>query len=128
MLNKGLFTSNNQKWKTPDDIYKSLHQEFDFDFDPCPEDPKFDGLSVEWGKTNFCNPPYRDIKKWIEKGYREHLKKKNVIFLIPSRTDTEWWHDYIMKCSEIRFIRGRLRFKGSKWNAPFPSCIAIFKK
>ena len=104
-----------------------LDNEFHFDFDPCPTKPILDGLIASWGDVNFCNPPYgREIPKWIKKGYDEWLKGKTVVFLIPSRTDTAWWHDYIMKATEIRFIRGRLKFQGAKHNAPFPSAIVIF--
>ena len=105
-----------------------LHQEFRFTFDPCPPDPLLNGLKIEWGKRNFVNPPYgREIGKWIKKGFEEWKKGKLVVFLIPSRTDTVWWHSYIMEASEIRFIKGRLKFGGSKNSAPFPSCVAIFK-
>jgi hypothetical protein len=122
------FYSLNLKWKTPAATYDALNGEFNFDFDPCPATPSFDGLSVEWGNVNFVNPPYgREIRKWIAKGYAEHKKGKTVVFLIPSRTCSRWWHDYIMKASEIRFIKGRLKFQGAKFNAPFPSCVAVFK-
>lgn len=122
------FVSINMLWKTPIEIYKQLDNEFHFDFDPCPSNPDFDGLSIEWGKCNFVNPPYgKDISKWIKKGYEEYFKNKTVVFLIPSRTDTRWWHDYIMNASEIRFIKGRLKFKGAKNNAPFPSAVIVFR-
>lgn len=113
-------------WLTPPELYESLHKEFNFDFDPCPTNPKFNGLEIEWKNRNFVNPPYgNQIKYWIKKGYEESLKDKLVVFLIPSRTDTRYWHDYIMKADEIRFIKGRLHFS-EKGPAPFPSCIAIF--
>jgi len=127
MINRSLFTSYDQSWKTPEDLYLALDKEFCFNFDPCPENPDFDGLSVPWQWWNFCNPPYKNIGKWIQKGYEEYKKGKLVVFLIPSRTDTKWWHDYVMKAQEIRFIKGRLKFKGAKYNAPFPSCIVIFR-
>lgn len=123
------FSSQKMDWKTPKAVYQVLDSEFGFDFDPCPTNPDFDGLKVEWGKTNFVNPPYgRELPKWINKGYKEHLKGKTVIFLIPSRTDTRWWHDYIMKANEIRFIRGRLKFNDQENSAPFPSAIIIFER
>lgn len=121
------FLSQKSNWRTPKEIYNQLNNEFKFDFDPCPFIPKFDGLSISWKKRNFVNPPYgRKIGLWIKKGYEEYQKGKLVVFLIPSRTDTKWWHDYIMKANEIRFIKGRLRFSDHKNSAPFPSCIAIF--
>lgn len=123
------FSSQRLDWQTPKAVYQVLDAEFGFDFDPCPSHPTFDGLHIEWGQVNFVNPPYgREIPKWIRKGYLEHLKGKAVVFLIPSRTDTKWWHDYCMKASEIRFIRGRLRFDDGPNAAPFPSAIVIFKR
>ena len=128
MLNRGLFTSQRGDWKTPKALYQALDAEFHFDHDPCPVKPKANGLDSEWGKINFVNPPYgKAITKWIQKGYEENLKGKMVVFLLPSRTDTRWWHEYIMKATEIRFIRGRLRFDDQKNPAPFPSAVVIFK-
>jgi len=122
------FMSQKLDWQTPDAVYDALDGEFHFDFDPCPVNPAFDGLSIEWGRRNFVNPPYgRELPKWIKKGYEEVQKGKIVVFLIPSRTDTKWWHDYIMKADEIRFIKGRLKFKGAVNSAPFPSAIVALK-
>ncbi len=129
MNNKIHFSSQRLDWKTPKAIYQILDAEFNFDHDPCPVDYKIDGLKNEWGKINFVNPPYgRELPKWIKKGYEEYQKGKIVVFLIPSRTDTRWWHDYCMKAKEIRFIKGRLKFDEYKNSAPFPSAIVIFKK
>lgn len=123
------FSSQKMDWKTPKAVYQTLDAEFGFDHDPCPPNYKVDGLKSEWGGCNFVNPPYgRELPKWIEKGYQEHKKGKTVVFLIPSRTDTKWWHEYCMKAKEIRFIKGRLKFGDSKNSAPFPSAIVIFKK
>lgn len=119
------FSSATDHWSTPKEIYEALHREFKFNCDPCPLNGN-DGLSIDWGTSTFCNPPYSEISKWIKKGYEEHLKGKTIVFLIPSRTDTRWWHDYCMK-GEIRFIKGRLKFGDAKNSAPFPSAIVIFK-
>ena len=128
MLNRGLFTSQRGDWKTPRALYQALDAEFRFDFDPCPANSKENGLESEWENINFVNPPYgREIGKWIQKGFEENLKGKTVVFLLPSRTDTKWWHDFVMKATEIRFIRGRLRFDDQKNSAPFPSAIVVFK-
>lgn len=122
------FSSERLDWKTPKVVYQILDAEFRFDFDPCPVNPKFDGLACDWGGSSYCNPPYgRDLGRWIEKGFAEFKKGKTVVFLIPSRTDTKWWHEYCMKATEIRFIKGRLRFDDQKNSAPFPSAIIIFK-
>jgi phage N-6-adenine-methyltransferase len=139
-----LFSSGNDSWSTPAAVYYELNKEFDFDFDPCPLNtlPKtkaslfdlegsndvFDGLSVDWGKCNFVNPPYSDIKNWVEKSFLEYKKGNTIILLVPSRTDTKWFHKYCLPfASEIRFCKGRLKFGGSKNSAPFPSMVVIFK-
>ena len=125
MINKGLFTSNTDVWSTPPDFYKKLDDEFHFDFDPCPLNPKFDGLEIQWKARNFMNPPYgRVIGKWVKKA----SENPTTVCLLPARTDTKWFHDYIYGKAEIRFIKGRLKFGGSKNSAPFPSMVVIFKK
>jgi len=128
-VNKGLFSSYKTDWKTPKGLYNELNKEFNFDFDPCPlKRGDFDGLKIAWGKRNFVNPPYGNaIKHWIKKAFNESQKGKLVVLLIPSRTDTHWWHDFIMKANEIRFIKGRLKFGDAKNSAPFPSAIIIFR-
>lgn len=126
-LKQGMFSSKKQDWRTPADLYLTLHKRYKFTFDPCPEFPKFDGLKRDWGKRNFVNPPYgREIGEWVYKGYIEGLKGKLVVMLLSARTDTKWWHDYVMQAYEIFFIKGRLKFSNSKNSAPFPSAIAIF--
>ena len=120
------FMSLRLDWQTPKATYEELNKEFKFDFDSCPHNPTFDGLNIEWGTSNFVNPPYgREIPKWCKKAYEQSQKGKTVVMLIPSRTDTRWWHDYIMKAREIRFIKGRLKFDDQKNPAPFPSCVVI---
>lgn len=126
-VNRGLFTSLRGDWKTPRALYQALDAEFGFDYDPCPTQPIENGLESEWGETNFVNPPYgKVITKWIQKGFQEGLKGKTVVFLLSSRTDTRWWHEFVMKADEIRFIRGRLKFDDQKNSAPFPSAIVVF--
>ena len=120
------FSSATDDWSTPKDVYTVLNEEFNFDFDPCPLGGD-NGLDIEWGQSNFVNPPYSQLKAWCKKAHEEWLKGKTVVMLIPSRTDTVAWHDYCMKAQEIRFIKGRLKFGGSKNNAPFPSAITIFR-
>ena len=76
------------------------------------------------------NPPYgRAIGKWVEKAYRESLNGAVVVCLIPSRTDTRYWHNYIFPyAADIKFLKGRLKFGDGKNPAPFPSAIIIFDK
>jgi len=120
------FSSETDNWKTPDRVYKALDNEFHFNDDPCPIGGER-GLDREWGTVTFVNPPYSNLRDWCRKAYEEWQKGKTVVMLIPSRTDTKAWHDYCMKSTEIRFIKGRLKFGDSKNSAPFPSAIIIFK-
>lgn len=135
-----LFSSENEVWATPSDFYNVLNDEFNFNLDPCalPENakcenyftPSEDGLLQDWGgHTVFCNPPYgRKIYNWVSKCSKESKKNNTiVVMLIPSRTDTRYFHEFIYhKAKEIRFIKGRLKFGESKTNAPFPSMIVVF--
>ena len=90
-FNKVMFSSVRMDWETPDKILIDLNKEFGELFDPCPIEHDLDMLKVEWNSRNFINPPYgREIGKWLEKGYKESLKGKLCVFLIPSRTDTKW--------------------------------------
>ncbi len=133
-----MFSSNDMTWETPQWLFDKLDKEFHFTLDVCalPETakcknyytPQIDGLKQDW-EDNICwmNPPYgREVGVWIEKAYKESLKGAIIVCLIPSRTDTKYWHDYCMKANEIRFIKGRLKFGDSKNSAPFPSAIVIF--
>ena len=137
---KALFSSSNTEWYTPQDFFDKLNEEFHFTLDPCalPSNakceryftPQDNGLLQDWGgETVFCNPPYgKAIADWVRK-CSEESKKPNttIVMLIPARTDTRYFHDYIYrKAKEIRFIKGRLKFGGAKTSAPFPSMIVIF--
>ena len=134
------YSSKTNEWSTPQDFFDELDKEFNFTLDPCAtsENAKCtkcftvedDGLKQDWSKdTVFMNPPYgREIKYWVQKAYEESLKGATVVCLIPARTDTAYWHNYIFgKADDIRFIKGRLKFGGSKNPAPFPSAIIIYK-
>lgn len=122
------FSSQRLNWRTPKALYDLLDKEFNFDYDPCPPDHKVDTLKIEWGNSNFVNPPYgKEIGAFIAKGYEQWQKGKTVVLLIPSRTDTSWWHDYCMDADEVRFIRGRLKFDDQDGYAPFPSAVVIFR-
>jgi len=125
---KGLMSSIKQDWTTPKDFYNKLNEEFNFDFDPCPTNPSFDGLKIEWKERNFVNPPYNSQKDWILKAIEESKKGKLSVLLIPARTDTKVFHEYIYGKYEIRFIKGRLKFGGGKGSAPFPSMLVIIKE
>jgi phage N-6-adenine-methyltransferase len=135
-----MFSSKTGEWSTPQDFFDKLNWRFGpFDLDPCadPSNTKCqnffteaeDGLSKDWGGfTSFINPPYgRGIDSWIKKGYEESRKEgTKVVMLIPSRTDTKYWHQYIMKADEVYFVKGRLKFGDSTNSAPFPSAVVVF--
>lgn len=123
-----LFSSISNHWATPEGIYSVLNDEFCFTFDPCPLMAEESGLLVEWPGRVFCNPPYSKISEFMRKGLFSLAQGKCelVVFLVPSRTDTKWFHDFALK-GEIRFIRGRIKFSGAKHNAPFPSMVVIFR-
>lgn len=116
MKNRNLKHSDN--WKTPPVLLDSLNQEFSFDFDPCPYsegEPLFDGLLVDWGRSNFVNPPYSKALKeaFVRKSISEAKKGKLCVLLLPVSTSTKLFHDVILpEKPEIRFIRGRIAFHG----------------
>ena len=134
------YSSKTNEWSTPQDFFDELDKEFNFTLDPCAtsENAKCNkyftvednGLKQDWSNdVVFMNPPYgREIKYWVQKAFEESLKGATVVCLIPARTDTTYWHNYIFgKADDIRFIKGRLKFSGSKNPAPFPSAIIIYK-
>lgn len=107
--------SRNDDVATPDDLYDALNKEFKFNFDPCPLGGKqqFDGLSINWGTSNYVNPPYSEIKKWLEKGVVEMKKGHRSVFLIPLRMTTKYWLKYVYPYAcEVRPIAGYIKFKG----------------
>ena len=134
-----LFSSNSDEWETPQELFEELNHEFQFTLDACATDDNHklswyytkdqNGLIKNWqGHRVFCNPPYSEISAWVEKCYREGCKDNTVVvLLVPSRTDTKYFHDFIYNRSEIRFIKGRLRFSQQTTNAPFPSMVVIFR-
>lgn len=126
-LNRVVFSSATDEWATPSDVYESLNAEFGFVDDPCPMNGNVSGLMREWQSPCFVNPPYSNIPAFMEKAVIEWEQGKTVVLLVPSRTDTRWWHRFAMRATEIRFIKGRLRFGGATNSAPFPSVIVIFK-
>ncbi len=146
-----MLSNKSDEWETPQDLFNKLNNEFHFTLDPCSTDynhkcakyytMESDGLIQDWsGEIVFVNPPYgHSIGKWVEKCYKEHLKGITIVMLIPSRTDTKWFHQYIWNKAEIRFIKGRLKFINRlfpSWRkdgnfkispAPFPSMIVIYR-
>lgn len=138
-MNKVLFSSKTDQWATPQWLYDELNKKFNFNLDPCADETNYkcekyfnkeqNGLLQDWGGQRvFCNPPCgREIGKWVQKAHDESKKPETlVVMLIPARTDTKWFHEYIYQKAAIRFLRGRLKFGDSKNSAPFPSMVVIF--
>ena len=132
------FSSATDLHATPQDFFDRLDAEFGFDLDVCasPENAKCtiyftkedDGLSRDWTGVVWLNPPYgREIGRWLRKA-NESVKDNGatVVCLVPARTDTNWWHEYVIK-HEVRFVRGRLKFGNAKNSAPFPSAVVIMR-
>ena len=133
--------SGNDDWATPDYILEDIKKEFGEFFDPCPLKhhlSKWNGLEIAWKKVNFVNPPYNNKDKvaFIRKVYDESLKGNISILLIPVTTDIPIFHELILPFAEIRFIKGRVKFKGYKSNGEYTekgagqsgSMFVIFKK
>lgn len=130
------FSSETDMWATPQDLFDKMNAQYNFETDVCAVaenakcaryfSPEMDGLKQEWTGSCFMNPPYgRGIGVWVKKAYESSMWGATMVCLIPARTDTAWWHDYVMK-GEITFLRGRLKFGGHKNSAPFPSAIVVF--
>lgn len=133
-----MFSSKTDLWETPKDFFDKLDAEFRFNLDVCalPENakcaafysPDVDGLSQPWYGRCWCNPPYgRQVGRWVAKAAQSAAEGATVVMLLPARTDTSWFHDYIYGRAEVRFVRGRLKFGGSANSAPFPSMVVIFR-
>lgn len=134
------YSSESNEWATPQELFDRLAAMFGpFTLDPCAtalnakceryftvED---DGLAQSWApECVFMNPPYgRVIGQWIEKAYHESRDGATVVCLVPARTDTAYWHDYVMRADEIILLRGRVRFVGGTSCAPFPSAVVVFR-
>lgn len=129
-MNRVVFSSQSDHWSTPSAVYDGLTKEFNFTFDPNPLMSDKDGTKIEWVGSVFCNPPYSRIGEFMRVGLY-HLANSNctnIVFLLPARTDTSWFHEFCLNANEIRFIKGRLKFGNAKNSAPFPSMIVIFKE
>jgi phage N-6-adenine-methyltransferase len=132
-----MFSSATDIWATPQTTFDELNAEFGFELDVCalPNNakceryftPEQDGLKQEWVGVCWMNPPYgRAIGEWVRKAYESAQAGATVVCLLPARTDTKWFHAYC-RSGEVRFVRGRLKFGGSKNSAPFPSMVVVFK-
>lgn len=138
-MNKALFKSDREDWETPKHLFDSLNREFGFTLDPCATNetalcakyytPSENGLTRDWtGEVVFCNPPYgRTQNAWVRKCSEHGAKGGVAVMLLPARTDTARFHDFILGKAEIRFLRGRLKFGKAAYPAPFPSMVVVFR-
>lgn len=130
------FDSARSDWETPDSIFVPLANEFGINTDVCAtaDNHKCDkyyseaenGLSILWEGICWMNPPFGQQGKWVEKAWVESQRGITTVALLPARTNTNWWHEYCMK-GEVRFIKGRPKFKGAKYGLPQPLAIVIWK-
>lgn len=138
-INKGLFSSAKDDWETPQDFFEEWNKQFHFSVDACANDSNHkcnryfskeqNGLEQDWGgETVWCNPPYgKSIGQWVRKCWTEAQKgKTKVVALLPARTDTRWFHDYVYGKAIVYFVKGRLKFGNAKHSAPFPSMVCIW--
>lgn len=132
------FSSKTDLWATPQQFFDGIDSEFGFTLDVCalPENakcdryftPEQDGLRQRWHGVCWMNPPYgREIGLWLRKAFESSRAGATVVCLVPARTDTAWWHTWVIKADEVRFIRGRLKFGSSPNSAPFPSAVVVFR-
>ena len=140
-MTKGLTSTGNIVAETPKYLFDRISSIFNFSLDVCalPENakcenyytPKDDGLSKPWRGGVWCNPPYgREISSWVKKAYEESQKEYNsfVLMLLPARTDTKWWWDWVQGKATLFFIKGRVKFGDHNVGAPFPSVLALYMK
>lgn len=151
MNNALMFSKASDEWTTPQDFYDALNAEFGFGIDvaateqntKCGEfysyvDEDTNALTVEWHRDNgahWCNPPYSKCAAFVEKAARSRMLGVTTVVLVPSRTDTAWFHEFVWEQSahrpkpgvEVRFVRGRLKFGSQKNSAPFPSMVVVFR-
>lgn len=136
-----MFSHKKNDWATPDDLFERLYDEFDFYMDIAANASNtklskftddlfnFDFTTIPRGSSLWLNPPYgREAKQFIAKAYALAGIGFTVVCLLPARTDTVWFHDIVLYGkAEVRFLKGRLKFKDAPFPAPFPSMLAIFR-
>jgi phage N-6-adenine-methyltransferase len=133
-----MFSSEKIEWETPQHLFDKLNNEFNFTLDVCADETNYkcnkyytvetDGLDQEWNGVIWMNPPYgKGIDKWMKKAYISSRNGAVCVCLVPVRSDTKWWHNYVMNATEVRLINKRVKFGGASSNAPFPSAVVIFR-
>ena len=133
-----MFSSETDKWETPQDFFNAINAVFNFETDVCAskENAKCanyfteeqDGLKQTWGGVCWMNPPYAKYitELWVKKAYESARQGATIVCLLPARTDTAYWHQYCAK-GEVLLIKGRLKFGKAKSGAPFPSALVVFR-
>ena len=142
-----MFSSSKMDWRTPPEVFDFFNSRYAFDFDAAatPEDallpdfipPSVDALATDWGRlfpnasAAWVNPPYgRGVDKWMAKCAAEGAAGMLVGALVFARTDTRWWHDYVMQARTVWLIKGRIRFLGHDGvagnSAPAPSAFVVW--
>ncbi len=128
-VSSALFSHKSDDWATPAWLLEGLEWWFGCKFyDPCPLHADFDGLKADWTDRVYINPPYSNAAEWVGWGrLHAYIGECLVVMLLPARTDTRWFHDYVLPhAQQVWFLRGRLKFGGSKNSAPFPSMVVVF--
>lgn len=140
MIAMALLSSVTDEWATPRDLFARLNARWRFELDPCATQENAvceryftraeNGLLQRWQGRVFVNPPYgREIGRWVQKAALESRNPDTVVVaLLPARTDTRWWGDWVAPFARVTFIRGRLKFGGARSGAPFPSALAVYPK
>lgn len=137
-MHRVVFSSKRADWATPQALFDDLNREFGFTLDVAADDTNAkcsryytqadDGLLCPWSGVVWCNPPYGPhVGDWVEKAYREAGRGVSTVLLLPARTDTRWFHAYVLNKADIRFVQGRLKFGDGRQPAPFPSMIVVFR-
>jgi len=135
---KAFTSSYNDEYGTPIKLFRELDAKYHFTLDPCASDlnhkcekyytKEQDGLIKSWKDERvFCNPPYSDIKRWVQKCYAERNNAQIIVMLIYARTGTNYFHEYIYHTAELVFLKGRITFEGSNDRAPMPSMLVIYR-
>jgi len=133
-----ILRSTSEEWETPLELFQALDGEFHFETDlaALPHNarcshfytPATDALQQEWQGICWLNPPYgSQLYRWMQKAWKSAQQGATVVCLVPARTDTRWWHDFVLPFAEVRYLRGRLKFSGASNSATFPSALVIFK-
>ena len=137
-LAQRLAAGSHTEWSTPPWFFEEIQAEFPCTLDVCATrsnakcaryfTPDDDGLTQDWGQAVcWMNPPFdRTLPAWMAKASQSAQHGATVVCLVPASTDSQWWQQYALR-GEIRYLPRRLKFSGSRHNAPFPCALVIFR-